>query len=259
MSEPRGPWDLPEPEPSPAPGRRGRPIFWIGLAVGLSALVWGLAKTFPEAARSNDDWAWIAQGVLVVVIVAAGAARSLRPSLGQGLRLAAMWAVIVGALALGVAYRDEISGVPQHLRLAFGTGYPVATGDHELVIPQQADGGFLVNGEVNGQHVSFLLDTGATDTVLSPQDARRLGVDVDRLRYDYGAETANGTGYGAAYVAQRLAVGPIAFDDFRMTVNQAPMSRSLLGLSFLNRLSSFEIRDRKLILKWREAGAATRS
>src|SRR5579871_1260973 len=207
MTEPRGPWDPPQPPAEPPRGPpRGRALFWIAVAVGLSALVWGLAKAFPEAARSNEDWAWIAQGVLIVVIVAAGMARRGLPPVAQGLRHAALWALIVGGLAIGVAYRDEITGIPQHLRMAFGTGYPVQTGDHELVIPQQADGGFLVNGEVNGQHVSFILDTGATDTVLSPRDAERLGVDLGRLSYDNGAETANGVGYGASYVAKRLAV-----------------------------------------------------
>jgi len=158
----------------------------------------------------------------------------------------------VAVLALVVAYREEFAGVPQRLRLAFSMGDPVATGDHELVVPQDDQGAFVIVARVNGQRVRFIVDTGATDTVLSPADARRLGVPVDQLVYDGEAETANGVGHAAAYTAQTLEVGAIRFDQFRMAVNQAPMSSSLLGMSFLNRLESFEVRGRKLILKWRD-------
>ena len=115
--------------------------------------------------------------------------------------------------------------------------------------------GFELVGKVNGQRVRFLVDTGATDTVLSPDDARRIGIDVDQLHFVQAAETANGKGYGAAYAAKRLEVGPIAFDNFALVVNRAPMSSSLLGLSFLNRLESFQVRDGQLVLRWREAPA----
>ncbi len=91
--------------------------------------------------------------------------------------------------------------------------------------------------------------------MLAPQDARRLGVDVSGLRFNRQSETANGLGLGATYVAGTLDVGPIRLNNFTMEINRAPMSSSLLGLSFLNRLDSFEIRGRKLYLKW---GAASR-
>jgi aspartyl protease family protein len=122
------------------------------------------------------------------------------------------------------------------------------------VVPQGEDGSYGVVARVNGQRVRFVIDTGATDTVLSPDDARRIGVDTGDLRYVVEAETANGVGYGAPYVAKRFEVGPIALADFKLTVNQAPMSVSLLGMSFLGRLESFHFEDHKLILRWREGG-----
>ena len=137
--------------------------------------------------------------------------------------------------------------------MAFGAGDPVVAGDHQLAIERDdREGGFLIVGQVNGQRVRFLIDTGATDTVLSPDDARRLGVPVDSLAYDHLTETANGTGRAADWTAERLDVGAIRLDNFEMSVNQAPMSTSLLGMSFLSRLESFEVRGRRLILKWRD-------
>jgi aspartyl protease family protein len=209
--------------------------------------------------QTGQNWTDVAYYAGFAVLVAAGAWRlnSLGPM--QLLRHAGLWAAIVAVLALGFAYKDEISGLPQRLSLAFNTGRPVALGPHELAISQDDRGGFEVVGKVDGQPVRFMVDTGATDTVLTPQDARRLGVDLGALRFDQQAETANGKGFGAPYVAQSLEVGPIRLANFSMSINQAPMSRSLLGLSFLNRLDSFEVRGRTLYLKWGGAAAAAKS
>lgn len=247
MSDETGPWGRDAPPPARAPRRKR---LWVLLIVGLAALVLALARAFPEAVRSRADWADVAYFAGLVVLVSAGVLRAGRGRLPERLKHAAVWLAIVAALALGYAYRDELGGVPQHLRLAFSAGEPVATGDHELVIPQDDAGGFVVVGRVNGQRVRFLVDTGSTDTVLSLDDARRLGIDPAGLRFDEEAETANGKGYGAAYRARRLEVGPIVLDDFKMSVNQAPMASSLLGLSFLRQLDSFEVRGRSLILRW---------
>jgi aspartyl protease family protein len=104
-------------------------------------------------------------------------------------------------------------------------------------------------GQVNGQAVRFLVDTGASETVLSPADAKRIGVDTAGLAFDHPSETANGVGYAAPLTADSLAVGTIRFENVPMLVNQAPMSSSLRGMSFLKRLESFKVSGRKLYLK----------
>jgi aspartyl protease family protein len=250
MTNEGGPWGAPTPEPR----RRGRPTAsWLWFVAAVAALVLALARAFPEALRSQQDWASVAYAAGLVALVATGIFRGGRGLRRAHLGYATAWMLVAAAVALGYAYREELSGVPQHLRLAFSGGQPVATADHELVVPQDEQGGFVVVGRVNGQRVRFLVDTGASDTVLSPDDARRIGVNLDQLRFVHEAETANGKGYGAPYAA-RLEVGPIAFADFDLMVNQAPMTQSLLGLSFLNRLESFQVRDHKLILRWRDGG-----
>lgn len=252
MTNDQGPWRREAPEP-PRPARgHGRIGLWLLLAAALGGLVAALARAFPEAVRTPDDWTQVAYALGVVLLVTTGIFRLGPGRFGQHLRYAAIWLAVIAILALGFAYRDAFSGVGQRLRLAFSAGDPVATGEHELVIPQDGEGSFVVVGKVNGQRVRFVVDTGATDTVLSPDDARRVGIDLASLNFGEPAETANGVGYSASYVAQRLEIGPIGFDDFKLAVNQAPMSSSLLGLSFLRRLQSFEHRDGQLILRWRE-------
>jgi aspartyl protease family protein len=264
MTSDGGPWgsNTSGPGPKPGPGqqrperRGGRGILWLGFVAGIGGLVVALAHAHPEAVRAPEDWARVAYYAGFLVLVAAGMFRAGAAVRPQHLRHFALWALIAAALALGYAYRAELAGVPQHLALAFSDGSPVVTGDHELVVPQDEAGGFVVMGKVNGRPVRFLVDTGASDTVLSPEDARRVGVDPARLQFSEPAETANGRGYSAPYEAELLEVGPIAFAPFRLSVNQAEMSTSLLGLSFLGRLESFQVKDHRLILRWRDPPAS---
>ncbi len=260
MTSEGGPWGSPTsgpptpPPPAPRPPPRGgrRLGGWALLFAAVVALVFALHAAFPEAVRTGDDWSGVLYGLGFLLVLCAGGGRASRGDLGQHLRHGSIWVGMAAVLALGYAYRAELAGVPQRLQLAFATGEPVAVGDHELAISQDDEGAFMAVGKVEGQRVRFIIDTGASDTVLSPDDARRLGIDVDRLDYSYVSETANGVGHGAPYVVRSLELGPIREDGFRLVINRAPMHGSLLGLSFLKRLSSFEIRGRQLILKWRD-------
>ena len=266
MNDKRGPWDLPDP-PAPTvqkrqkPERAASPIppvprhrlwLWLGFLAGVGVLIFALANAFPEAQQTGDDKAALLYRVGIVVLISTALLRGLQGPLSQHLRHVAIWVGMIGVLALGYAYRNELASVPRQLQLAFNVGSPVQTEERTLVVPQGEGGHYVVDGLINGQRVRFMVDTGATETVLSPADAKRIGIPVDTLNYGYKAQTANGVGYGAAYDATTLEIGAIKLEGFRVMVNKAPMDGSLLGMSFLNRLEAFEFRNRQLILKWRE-------
>ena len=263
MSTEGGPWGRRTPGPeeaakpnSPPPSRlrsATRQIAWplVLLMAGIAGLVLALTRGFPEARFSGQDWGDAVYLAGFALVVATGLWRMRRTRPVRLLRHGALWVAIAAVLALGFAYREEIELIPQRLGVAFGTGRPVVTGDHQLVISQDAEGAYEVVGRVNGEPVRFMVDTGASDTVLAPQDAQRLGVDLGGVRFDQESETANGKGLGAPFLARQLEVGPIRLGSFKMQINKAPMSRSLLGLSFLSRLESYEFRGRKLYLTWR--------
>lgn len=248
----KGPWDR-EPAKPPPPPTAARNRLWIGLgiAIAVAAGLALLAKGFPGAVRSGQDKASIGYNLAWIALLAAGLFTAGRIDWLQKARHLAVWAAIVGVLVVGVSYRAELEGVVQRVRTEFSASYPVATGAHELVVAQNGDGGFYVMGEVNGRKVQFLVDTGATDTVLSPDDAKRLGIDTSALKFDQRAQTANGVGYGAKITADSLAIGPIRFDQMPMMVNKAPMGGSLLGMTFLKRLESFQVRERRMYLRAR--------
>jgi aspartyl protease family protein len=256
MANDGGPWGREQPDPPPPP-RRGVPVsrrlIWLAILAVLAGALWILARAFPASLDDPRDRIWL---IGTFVLFAAISSRVLIPRpipWGQKTRHAAIWIGIVAVLVLGFAYQDELIGVGQRVRAEFSSSYPVATGDHQLVVAEGAGGGFFLMGQVNGQPVRFLVDTGASDTVLSPADAERVGVNLASLHFDHMAETANGTGYGASFVADSLTVGPIKLSSLPMVVNQAPMTSSLLGMTFLRRLDGFQVRGRRLYLSWKGA------
>ena len=102
----------------------------------------------------------------------------------------------------------------------------------------------------NGVPIRFLIDTGASDIVLNPSDARRLGFDASNLRFSRQYETANGMVRGAPVTLRELRVGQLHLFDVEASVNEAPLEVSLLGMSFLNELSGYEVARGRLILRW---------
>ena len=160
----------------------------------------------------------------------------------------AIWAGLVAVLLLGYSFQNELGGLGVRLRSAVVPSYPVDAAG-QVVITQDQDGGYYVVASVNGQPVRFLVDTGASDIVLSPADAQRLGVNLSALQFNHPVETANGKGFGAAYTADSFALGSIVLGQTPMSIDKAPMSSSLLGMAFFNRLKSFRFEGGRLILQ----------
>jgi aspartyl protease family protein len=250
VSDP-GPWGGPHVTPPPG---RPRPrlrlglVLWLGLLGAAGLGFWGLTQAFPGQLH-GADWPDALGLVGFLALVSSGVMATRRVDLGRTARQAGLWLAIVLVLLAGYSYRDELAGVAERLRGALIPAYGVATGPKSLALQKSDGGGFYVMGQVNGAPVRFAIDTGASDIVLSPADAARIGVDPATLKYAAPSETANGVGYSAAFVVKTLVVGPVRLTDVPVAINQAPMSTSLLGMSFLRRLDSFEVRGDQLILR----------
>lgn len=252
MTDNHGPWGGPH-EPPPRKRLRiaVRPglLIWLGLlgAVGIGFAL--LMVLFPGQLHGSSDWSNAAQLFGLTALVSVGLLATRRIDLGRTARMAAGWAAIVLLLLIGYSYRAEIESVGERLRSILLPAYPTQTGPKAVMVEKSEDGGFYVMGDVDGTKVRFAIDTGATDIVLSPDDARRIGMDPTALKYSAPRETANGVGYSAFIKVTSLTVGPIRLTDVPVTVNQQPMSTSLLGMSFLRRLDTFTIRGDQLFLK----------
>jgi clan AA aspartic protease (TIGR02281 family) len=129
-------------------------------------------------------------------------------------------------------------------------GEPDHDPDLEYVIQAGAGGHFLIEAVVNGAPVDFLVDTGASNIVLTLADAERLGLQPETLRFTQRFATANGEVRGAPVVLREIRVGQFSLFDLPASVNEAPLRVSLLGMTFLERLNGYEVSGRRLILRW---------
>ena len=227
-----------------------RLIVWLSLLAALGFLVWQLSSLFPGQIASDIDQAYVIQAMVLIAFFSAGLVFAPRVKIGETVRNIAIWLAIAAVLIVGLSFRDEIGMVVERVRSELVPGYAIERGEHELVLTESNGGNFYIIGEANGVRVRFLIDTGASDVVLSPADAASLGIDVGTLDFSRTYSTANGLGRGAPYTLDRLALGPIAVSDMEVSVNEAEMGSSLLGMTFLRRFRSFEIQGRRLILRY---------
>ncbi len=227
---------------------RLRMAILVGLVVLLGIGVWKLSQAFPGRATSDMDHAWLINLGAFFVLVASGLVFTRRITLRETLRNLSLWTGIAAVLVLGYVYQDEIRDTALRVRAELVPSYAVTRDAKTLVVTADDAGEFVVYARVDGAPIKFVVDTGATDIVLSPQDAKRLGIDLDGLNFTSSFETANGVGRGAPSTVTSLVIGPIRLEHVPVSINEAPMDSSLLGMAFLRRLESFEIKGRKLTL-----------
>jgi aspartyl protease family protein len=231
---------------------------WLALIVvlvgALVALLWGEGETI-AGLEASTFIPLIALGALLVFI-GSMAATSYRGRLGHAVKDLAIWIAIALALVVAYSFRSEFTTVAQRVAgelLPPGESVVVESrggGEHAVRLRRRSDGHFVVKANVNGTTVSMLVDTGASTIVLRPGDARRIGLDVDRLSYTVPVQTANGMAFAAAVRLRQVAIGQIAVDGVdALVARPGALRESLLGMSFLRRLRSYEFSGDFLTLR----------
>lgn len=164
-----------------------------------------------------------------------------RQSLGKLTQQALIWLFIfIGAIAAVGLWED--------IRNTVTTGQAVFAEAGRIELPRAPDGHYYLTAQVNGTPVTFVIDTGATNIVLSRDDAAAIGFDPGALQFIGRATTANGEVRTAPVRLDEVAVGPISDRGLRAFVNEGALDRSLLGMDYLQRFSSVEISGGTLIL-----------
>ena len=96
----------------------------------------------------------------------------------------------------------------------------------------------------------MIVDTGASTVVLRPEDARKAGIQVGALDYSVPVETANGRAFAARVKLERVSLGELTLEKVEALVTRpGALQQSLLGMSFLSRLRSYEFSGNKLLMK----------
>ncbi len=164
-----------------------------------------------------------------------------RGSMNKVLQQAMIWGFLFIGVIAAYGLWDDVrrTSVPQQM---------VSIEGGQIELPLSADGHYYLTADVNGAFIDFVVDTGATDIVLSEADARRAGFTPSELDYIGRAQTANGEVRIAPVRIDRFAVGGIEDVGVRAVVNEGDLDGSLLGMSYLQRFNSVEISGGRLVL-----------
>ena len=127
-------------------------------------------------------------------------------------------------------------------------------------IPRGQGGEFAVHARINGVATPMVVDTGATSVVLTYETAKAIGLPLELLEYDVDVETASGHTKAARLTLDRIAIGRLVERSVpALVVPHGQMKSNLLGLSFLDRLESWEMRADRLVLRGFPEPVASRS
>lgn len=219
---------------------------WLLVAAVLVGVIALAASVAPGALNDTDKHLQLIYLCVILAVLTGGLAARLQARPGTVIAQLGTWGVIFAALILVYSYRDQFGSIGERFTAELIPAKGTETGPGTIAFTAEADGHYHVYGAVDGTSISFLVDSGASDIVLSPGDARMLGMQVEYLDFTLTAQTANGTVRGAPVRLKTLKVGPIVMHDVPATVNEAEMPVSLLGMEFLRRLKSWGVQNGKL-------------
>lgn len=191
---------------------------------------------------NSDNLAQLIYLSLLGCVIAGSFLLSNRKNLGKIAQQAAVWGLIfVGVIAAIGLWSD--------IRKNVAPSQSYVDGQATVKVPRNPDGHYYLTLEIDGTSVDFVIDTGATDVVLTRADATRIGLDVDDLFYGGVAHTANGEVRTARVRLKNVQLGEIFDLVIGASVNSGQMEQSLLGMSYLQRFSKIEIGGGEMILR----------
>jgi len=228
-----------------------RRLLWILLAVltvALLVLVLQQNETALAEFSRFDSASWETK-IMAAALVGLIALILFRQRFSHVFESALIWVMLATLFALGYTYRSELREVADRVLAELIPGRPVTRG-RTVEIARASGGGFSVAAHVNGARVPMVLDTGASAVVLTQDAAKAAGLPLEVLNYSVSVDTANGRARAAPVTLDRLSIGDITERSVPALVTQAGQLRtSLLGMTFLNRLESWEVRGDKLMMR----------
>lgn len=232
----------------------------IFLAIGLLAVSVGLYALTGEgdtiAGLARDDFPRVAGLLSILIFLMAGAARLTAGRAAEALKALGSWMAIGLVIVALYSYRSELGEVRDRVVQELQPGSvqtvsPGVAGRGAVVsIRRTGDGHFIAKTQVNGKVVRMIVDTGASTVVLRPEDAKKAGIQVSALEYTVPVETANGRAFAARVKLDRVSLGELTLEKVEALVTRpGALQQSLLGMSFLSRLRSYEFSGNKLLMK----------
>ncbi len=198
---------------------------------------------------TSNEFSSLAINVTLAVFVGAIVLTLFRERLSTAFLAALLWTGIALAALTGYAYRIELRNVSDHVLSELIPGRATTQG-RTVEINRSRAGDFSVAAQVNGARIPMVLDSGASAVVLTQEAAKAAGLPLEVLKYSVNVDTANGRTRAAPVTLDRLAIGGIVERSVPALIAQpGQLKTNLLGMSFLNRLESWEVRGDKLMMR----------
>jgi aspartyl protease family protein len=165
--------------------------------------------------------------------------------------LTAVAIAVVIAFVVAPKFQQEAAiPDPVPVTVAVATPPPApAAGSRAAFIDREADGHYWTRADVGGTQVKFMVDTGASIVALTYFDAQRLGLKPEELDFDSEIRTAGGVTYGAPVTLKSIRVGKVEVEDVNAVILRTELEQSLLGMTFLGELHSYEVRQGQMIIR----------
>lgn len=197
----------------------------------------------------GSDWQNLIYLLVVLSILIAGLLSRRELNFVKILKYLAIWSALGLVIISLYAYRFEFADFKSRI---FGELNPRAAQINEevgsMTLRASSDGHFYFNAKISGEEIVFMVDTGASDLVLGANQAKKLGINLARLKFTKRYETANGAVLAAPIVLRNFQIGEMFFEEIQAAVSQSDMFSGLAGLSFLRKFSRYEFGQDRLVL-----------
>jgi aspartyl protease family protein len=228
-----------------------RRLSWLLFGGLLMVFVIVIARHSEATAGPLSTAAFTSLGykIALPVFVGSAALALFRARFTRALTAAFLWIVFALLLLAGHSYRFELRDMADRLMADLLPGHVILYG-RTVELARAVNGDFNVRAQINGARVTMVLDTGASSVVLTREDAKAAGLPLEVLSYSAKIDTANGRTLAAPVSIDRIAIGGLLEHSVAALVAQpGQLKTSLLGMSFLNRLQSWEVRGDRLFLR----------
>jgi aspartyl protease family protein len=198
---------------------------------------------------STKDFSSLAYKIALLVFVAGTVLTLFRERFTQAITAALLWVVVGLLLVVGYSYRFELHDIGDRVLAELVPGHVISHG-RTVAVARTNAGDFAITAQINGARIAMVLDTGASSVVLTRDDARAAGLPLEVLEYTVNIDTANGRTHAAPVTLDRVAIGTLVERSVDALVAQpGQLKTSLLGMSFLNRLQSWQVSGDRLLLQ----------
>jgi aspartyl protease family protein len=226
-------------------------LFWLlilGLIVAILVLV-SHHDAGTVGPLSTNEFGSLAYKLALLVFLGGALFVIFRDRVTEAIMGAMLWAVVGVILVVGYSYRYEVHQVADRVMAELMPGHVISHG-RIAEVARAGTGDFGVSAQINGARVHMVVDTGASSVVLTPEDAKAAGLPLPLLNYTVSIETANGRARAAPVTLDRIALGELEERSVdALVVQPGQLRTSLLGMSFLNRLQSWQVTGDRLMMK----------